>query len=862
MERLYLEHFGLQQSPFSITPDPDFFFDGSGRGDLLRAIDFSVRHQEGIVVVSGEVGSGKTMLCRTLLAGLSQDIASIYIANPCLRPREMIVTLLRELGKTPGRNPVAELQGALLERYRAGQRVALFTDEAHAMPRESLEQIRLLTNLETGRHKLLQIVLFGQPEINEVLATHAMRPLRDRIVERFTVGALQRNDTSAYIAFRMACAGRTQDSAFGRDATRALWHGAAGLIRRINLLADKSLLSAFARRRARVTRADVERAICDVDGTAPRSRTEQRNEMKTYRQPASIAARAMLIAAAGLAAACAPMPPKPSDAHLMRKEVPVSASGIPAPARSSMDLPPPAATPAPERFTVVVNNVPAPELLFTLARDAKVNVDVHPDIRGTVSINAIDQTLVQILTRISQQVDMRYTLEDNLLSVMPDTPFVRIYRVDYINMSRDTTSRTAIATQVATTGGTGGAQGSEAASGNNSDSQLVNTSKNQYWPSLIESLKALLQETDKILPGASGETAAAEGKDAKETAPSGVRFREAASVIAQPETGVVAVRASSRQHERVQEFLDTSVRSARRQVLIEATIVEVELTDAFEQGIDWQALRAGAETSIGLTLRPAGFLTQLPGGSPVGSTPPTLGLIELDHSDGKFSITSALRLLQSYGRTRVLSSPKISVLNNQTALIKVVDNIVYFQLSTDYTPGTQGSPSTFTVSSTPSTVPVGFLMNVTPQISAGDEVVLNLRPTISRLTGYVDDPGVALSLALARQSGANVPDISSRVPEIQTREMESIIKVNDGQIAVLGGLMREESGSGEDAVPGAVKLPGLGNLFRNRSRSSKKSELVIFLRPVIVREPTLAGDYKDLAHLLPDDSFLDAAAAR
>jgi MSHA biogenesis protein MshL len=861
MERLYLQHFGLQQSPFSITPDPCFFYDGSGRGDLLRAIEYSVRHQEGIVVVSGEVGSGKTMLCRTLLAGLRQDIYSIYIANPCLRPREMILTLLRELGKTSTRNPVAELQSALLERYSAGQRVVLFADEAHAMPRESLEQIRLLTNLETGRHKLLQIVLFGQPEINQVLAGHTMRPLRDRIVERFSVGALPRADVSAYIAFRMARAGRTEGSAFGRDASSALWHGAAGLIRRMNLLADKSLLSAFARRRTRVTRSDVERAICDIDGTAPRGRTGQRHDMKTSKQPAAIAARAFLIAAAGLVAACAPLPPKPSDSHLMRREVTADAAGIPTPARSSMDLPLPATAPAPERYTVVVNNVSAAELLFTLARDAKVNVDVHPDIRGTVSINAIDQTLVQILTRISHQIDMRYTLEDNLLTVMPDTPFVRIYRVDYINMSRDTTSRTAIATQVATTGGTGGAQGSESSTGNNSGSELVNTSKNQYWQSLIDSLKALLQETDKILPGASAD-APTSSTDAKAATPSSVRFREAASVIAQPETGVVAVRASSRQHERVQEFLDTSVRSARRQVLIEATIVEVELTDAFEQGIDWQALRAGAETSIGLTLRPAGFLTQLPGGSPVGSTPPTLGLIEVDHSDGKFSITSALRLLQSYGRTRVLSSPKISVLNNQTALIKVVDNIVYFQLSTDYTPGTQGSPSTFTVSSIPSTVPVGFLMNVTPQISAGDEVVLNLRPTISRLTGYVEDPGVALSLALARQGGATVPDISSRVPEIQTREMESIIKVSDGQIAVLGGLMREESANGEDAVPGAANLPGVGNLFRNRSRRSKKSELVIFLRPVIVREASLTGDYKDLAHLLPDETFLDATATR
>jgi general secretion pathway protein D len=153
-------------------------------------------------------------------------------------------------------------------------------------------------------------------------------------------------------------------------------------------------------------------------------------------------------------------------------------------------------------------------------------------------------------------------------------------------------------------------------------------------------------------------------------------------------------------------------------------------------------------------------------------------------------------------------------------------------------------------------------MNVTPQISASGEVVLNLRPTISRLTGYVDDPGVALSLALARQSGANVPDVSSRVPEIQTREMESIIKVGDGQIAVLGGLMREESMNGEDSIPGARRVPVMGNLFRNRSQRTKKSELVIFLRPVIVNEPSLEGDYRNFSHLLPKSDFLGAPAPR
>jgi general secretion pathway protein D len=543
-----------------------------------------------------------------------------------------------------------------------------------------------------------------------------------------------------------------------------------------------------------------------------------------------------------------------------------STADIPAPARRSFDLPAPSAQVAPERFTIVVNNVSASDLLFQLARDAKMNVDVHPDIHGTVSLNAIDQTLTQILDRIALQIDMRYTVEDRLLTIQPDRPFVRIYRVDYLNMGRDSTSRTSIATQVATTGGAGvGAAGksSDGGTGNNSGSDLVDTSNNRYWDSLIASLKALLQETDKVLP-ADAETlggrvpdAPAENKDGNRSEPTAVRvrYREAAAVIAQPETGVVAVRATARQQARVQEFIDSSVRAARRQVLIEATIAEVELSDDHEQGIDWQAVRNTASDVMQFTLSPAGSVTQLPGGTPVGAIIPTLGLINLSHTSARSDVSAALRLLESYGRTHVLSSPKISVLNNQTALIKVVDNLVYFQLTANYTPGTAGSPATFTVNSTPNTVPVGFLMNVTPQISANEEIVLNMRPTISRLTGYVQDPGVALSLALARQSGTAVPDISSKVPQIQTREMESIIKLTDGQIAVLGGLMREESTEGEDAVPWVRRLPLLGNLFKVKSRGSKKSELVIFLRPTIVNEASLSGDYRDLAGFLPPESL-------
>lgn len=272
MDRLYLAHFGLERAPFSITPDPRFFFEGAGRGDLLRAIEYSVRCQEGIVVVTGEVGSGKTMLCRKLLDALPPDLESIYLANPSLRRREITAALLRDLGGGQRPDPLDALQQVLISRHMAGRRVMLVVDEAHVMPYESLEQIRLLSNLETGRHKLLQIVLFGQPELDDVLLDHRMRALRDRVVERFALRTLGRGVAGEYLEFRMRVAGLQGASPFGPAAVRGIWDAAGGLVRRINLLADKALLSAFVRGHLRVDRRDVERARQELDGTGLPSR--------------------------------------------------------------------------------------------------------------------------------------------------------------------------------------------------------------------------------------------------------------------------------------------------------------------------------------------------------------------------------------------------------------------------------------------------------------------------------------------------------------------------------------------------------------------------------------------------------------
>lgn len=572
--------------------------------------------------------------------------------------------------------------------------------------------------------------------------------------------------------------------------------------------------------------------------------------------------RAAALAVALLAACAHPTPPV-SPHHLQREAAPAP-EGVPPPLSRARPLPAPRPVPPQETYGVVVHNVPVQELLFALARDAKVNLDLHPEVSGTVTLHATDQTLPQILARVARQVDMRYSLEDRVLTVLPDRPYLHLYRIDYLNMQRDVTSNVAIATQVAAAGGAAGA------AGNDSRTQMVNVANNRFWSSLVDAVQSLLRETDKLLPAEAaapappaatptppGGTPAARAAAAPAPAPAAVArpvYREAASVIAHPETGTLAVRATARQHERVQEFIDRLLGTARRQALIEATVVEVELSDEYQQGIRWDILRS-RNANFRLTQAPANTAEPLPGGTPASGHVPALGVLSFARQLGSTSIDIAIQLLESFGRTRVLSSPKISVLNNQTALIKVVDNLVYFTLSANYTPGTAAAGATFTVSSTPNTVPIGFLMNVTPQIGDDDEIILNLRPTISRLAGYVEDPGVALTLALARQGGASIPDVRSRVPQIQTREMESVIRVRDGEYAVLGGLMKDSVERGTDAVPGAADVPVFGELFRYRNSRSAKSELVIFLRPTVVRDASLAGDFRPFAPSLPGKDF-------
>jgi type II secretory pathway predicted ATPase ExeA len=265
---LYLEHFGLSEPPFRITPHTDFFFDGADRGTTLEALIYAVLHDEGIVKVSGEVGSGKTMLCRMLMERLPGQVATIYLATPSLARDEILHAIADDLDlKLPDRRTLAlrELQEHLIRLYAGGRRVVILIDEAHVMPEDTLEQVRLLSNLESNRHKLLQIVLFGQPELDETLAKASLRQLRDRITQAFRMRPLAASEVARYLSFRMRAAGYRGPDVFSPRAAARVARASHGLTRRINILADKALLAAYTENTHAITERHAKAAIADSE---------------------------------------------------------------------------------------------------------------------------------------------------------------------------------------------------------------------------------------------------------------------------------------------------------------------------------------------------------------------------------------------------------------------------------------------------------------------------------------------------------------------------------------------------------------------------------------------------------------------
>ncbi|PKO25855.1 MAG: pilus (MSHA type) biogenesis protein MshL [Betaproteobacteria bacterium HGW-Betaproteobacteria-8] len=539
-----------------------------------------------------------------------------------------------------------------------------------------------------------------------------------------------------------------------------------------------------------------------------------------------------------------------------QKAAPTAAGAIPKPVKSTTYLPPPTPKAKEQTYSVVVNEVPVKEILFALARESNLNIDIHPAIQGRVTLNAVDQTLPAILERLAKQVDLTYKIENNVLSITPDHPVLRTYKIDYVNMSRDTKGFIGAAAEISSTGqsattGSGGTSVTTSASGganNSSRTSVTSESQNRFWENLEKNIKELLAETDKEViitregspqsaqpvPSADGVTGAlaaaispanTTSSEDREKARAEYKTLFAATVISNRESGIITVRGTNKQHEKVREFIDVVMSSVKRQVLIEATIVEVTLNDGFQAGIDWSRLgNAGASSGFTFNQTLGPQITPGNTGFVAGYFNPVSGL---------GNIAASISLLKQFGDIKVLSSPKLMVLNNQTAVLKVVDNLVYFTIQAQQSTvggSVGGTLATFTT--TPNTVPVGIIMSVTPQITAAGLVNVNVRPTISRKIGDVLDPNPDIKAA----------GVESKIPVIQVREMESMLQIGSGSTAVLGGLMQDEIRKNTDKVPGLSDIPLAGNVFTGRNDSNSKSELVVFLRPTVIPDASLESD--------------------
>jgi general secretion pathway protein D len=540
-----------------------------------------------------------------------------------------------------------------------------------------------------------------------------------------------------------------------------------------------------------------------------------------------------------------------------------------------------------------VVQTPVKDVLFKLARDAGLDVDMMDNTDDLITINAIDQTLPAIVERLNEQTGLRITLEPKRLIVQADKPYWVNYPIDYVNLDRYSQSSVLLANAVGKSSsqtsatvslGTSGSQVEPASSLQaGSNIAILNRSRNELWQTLDTGVKRILRaiypvlEADDTTGNASasassssqsgGATSTEVGSQNTNTlstatnlaglqagnslpAPEQPLFTSSAPYSPYPENksvgnyvsvareaGFIAVYAPLKGQQEVQKYIDQTMAGGRRQVMIEATVLEVELNDENQSGINWSALVS--DGSFGLAQSYSG----------TSSLSSTAGLTSITGSsiNSDWSLGTTLKLLQRYGNSQVLSSPKMVGINNQPTLLKVVKNLVYFTISAipaTYSNGVLVSPATY--ATVPNTVPVGLVMSVLPSISESNEITLVVRPTISTLTGYEEDPN-----PIFKDKNLSKP-ISNKVPVIQEREMESVLKLNDGQIAILGGLIQDTVASEDTGIPGLVAQEGIGYLFGQKNRTKSKSELVIFLKPILVKHPDIEnGSLSDKKYLLP-----------
>ena len=499
-----------------------------------------------------------------------------------------------------------------------------------------------------------------------------------------------------------------------------------------------------------------------------------------------------------------------------------------------------------ETFSFRLENIPASQILELLSTELNLGYDMDSCGEAPVSIVGRNMPLQQVIESLEFQAQASVTVDGTQLSMRCETDQLRVYMLDYLSIARQMNDSSSLSSAIA---GNPRELPERRETGNRSELQLTNTQQHNLWQNIELQIEQIIQAQVKPIELSTKERLVDEDEDraySNSRLQSNNRARpnlrsatqvsserrditttrketRSGRVIANPESGTVSVIAKSSQHRRVSRWLEQVQRRVDKQIVIEAVITEISLNDRYERGIDWNILRQNGVT--------AGLAVQ---GLNLGNPVLTLGALRSTDNTGASVV---LRLLEEFGRTSVLSSPRVVTMNQQAAVLKVIDNRVYFTTDVQTSAPTQNSPAFSTFTTQVQTVPVGFLMTVTPQIADNNAIQLRVRPTLSRIVGFVQDPNPALQQL----------NIVSRVPEVQTRELESILRLKSGEMALLGGLRQKEHNGLNRDIPDSPEL--LNPLSQSASRSENHIELVVLLKATVLDSASInnSNDLDDLS---------------
>ncbi len=499
----------------------------------------------------------------------------------------------------------------------------------------------------------------------------------------------------------------------------------------------------------------------------------------------------------------------------------------------------------------VTEDVPLKDVLLELGRLSDVDMELDPNISGGVILKVKNKPFSEVIERVAKLANLRYSLENGVMKVEKDTPYLVSYPVDFPNLIRSNKGDIAVSTVVGGSGGGGESSSSSSSLGSGSSNTISSEYSGDLWGSIEENIGKILgqerptltassvssgKESDKDTAASSSGTGSAMAGGSTEGAGSDKGDSKAggtgsSSVAINKQAGIINVFATQHQHDDIKRYLNYVKASTSAQVLIEAKIVEVTLNDEYHTGINWNVV----DRNLGIGLK--GDFTQNISGladkmqfgvldkSATGLADPT-------------NLEAMVNMTQIFGTTRTLSSPRLHAMNNQQALLSFTQNEVYFSLDIEQTDaqvtgGTVTQPAKTTVNSTLNTVPIGIILTLQPSINMDtDEITMNIRPTLSRVTGHVVDPAVAYLVATSSDSA--VATLSNTVPVVEVREMDSVLKVKSGQIMVIGGLMEERAENNDTGVPFVSTVPWVGNLFKSVGKTSDVVQTLIFIKATLV----------------------------